>query len=61
MKSLEGMARWVPRNGFQKAGVGAYRMEADHLTAYEPAEELTSAGSFSVRTNIPFCRGGENT
>ena len=32
MKSLEGMARWVPRNGFQKAGVGAYRMEAEFGT-----------------------------
>ena len=28
MKSLEGMARWQPKNGFRKGGVGSYHMEA---------------------------------
>ncbi len=32
MKSLEGMARWTPNNGFGKAGVGVYRMEAEFGT-----------------------------
>lgn len=32
MKSLEGFARWQPRNGFRKAGVGTYHMEAEYGT-----------------------------
>lgn len=32
MKSLEGMARWQPRNGFRKGGVGTYHMEAEYGT-----------------------------
>lgn len=32
MKSLEGMARWAPTNGFRKAGVGTYHMEAEYPT-----------------------------
>ena len=27
MKSLEGMARWQPSNGFRKGGAGTYHME----------------------------------
>lgn len=30
MKSLEGMARWKPENGFEKGGVGTYHMEAEY-------------------------------
>lgn len=32
MKSLEGMARWQPKNGFRKGGVGSYHMEAEYPT-----------------------------
>ena len=32
MKSLEGYARWQPRNGFKKGGVGTYHMEAEFGT-----------------------------
>lgn len=32
MKSLEGMARWQPENGFMKGGVGTYHMEAEYGT-----------------------------
>lgn len=32
MKSLEGMARWKPENGFAKGGVGTYHMEAEYPT-----------------------------
>lgn len=32
MKSLEGMARWQPKNGFRKGGVGTYHMEAEYGT-----------------------------
>mgnify|MGYP000926531087 CR=1 FL=1 len=32
MKSLEGMARWKPNNGFEKGGVGTYHMEAEFPT-----------------------------
>lgn len=32
MKSLEGMARWKPENGFEKGGVGTYHMEAEYGT-----------------------------
>lgn len=32
MKSLEGMARWRPYNGFEKGGVGTYHMEAEYPT-----------------------------
>lgn len=32
MKSLEGMARWQPSNGFRKGGVGTYHMEAEYPT-----------------------------
>lgn len=32
MKSLEGMARWKPNNGFRKGGVGTYHMEAEYPT-----------------------------
>lgn len=32
MKSLEGMARWKPTNGFEKGGVGTYHMEAEYPT-----------------------------
>lgn len=32
MKSLEGMARWKPENGFEKGGVGTYHMEAEYPT-----------------------------
>lgn len=32
MKSLEGMARWQPKNGFDKGGVGTYHMEAEYGT-----------------------------
>lgn len=35
MKSLEGMARWQPRNGFRKGGVGTYHMEAEFGTSPE--------------------------
>ncbi len=35
MKSLEGMARWQPTNGFQKAGCGCYHMEAEYPTTPE--------------------------
>lgn len=33
MKSLEGYARWQPRNGFVKGGVGTYHMEAEFGTS----------------------------
>lgn len=32
MKSLEGMARWRPANGYMKGGVGTYHMEAEYGT-----------------------------
>ncbi|NMA73899.1 MAG: endoglycosidase [Bacteroidales bacterium] len=32
MMSLEGMARWSPKSGFQKGGVGTYHMEAEYPT-----------------------------
>lgn len=32
MKSVEGMARWQPRNGFRKGGMGTYHMEAEYGT-----------------------------
>lgn len=32
MKSLEGMARWEPENGYRKGGVGTYHMEAEYGT-----------------------------
>lgn len=32
MKSLEGMARWKPTNGFRKGGCGTYHMEAEYPT-----------------------------
>lgn len=35
MKSLEGMARWQPSNGFRKGGVGTYHMEAEYGTTPE--------------------------
>ena len=35
MKSLEGMARWQPRNGFRKGGAGTYHMEAEYGTSPE--------------------------
>ncbi|WP_287827356.1 glycoside hydrolase family 18 [Bacteroides sp.] len=35
MKSLEGMARWQPFNGFTKGGVGTYHMEAEYPTTPE--------------------------
>lgn len=35
MNSLEGMARWQPRNGFRKGGVGTYHMEAEFGTSPE--------------------------
>ena len=35
MMSLEGMARWQPTNGFEKAGFGCYRMEAEYPTSPE--------------------------
>lgn len=35
MKSLEGMARWMPKNGTRKAGVGTYHMEAEYPTTPE--------------------------
>lgn len=35
MKSLEGMARWQPKNGFTKGGVGTYHMEAEYGTSPE--------------------------
>lgn len=35
MKSLEGMARWMPANGYRKAGVGTYHMEAEYPTTPE--------------------------
>lgn len=35
MKSLEGMARWQPSNGFIKGGVGTYHMEAEYPTKPE--------------------------
>ncbi len=35
MNSLEGMARWQPKNGFRKGGVGSYHMEAEFGTSPE--------------------------
>ncbi|MCZ8373273.1 glycoside hydrolase family 18 [Phocaeicola sp. KGMB11183] len=35
MMSLEGMARWQPKNGFRKGGVGTYHMEAEYGTSPE--------------------------
>ena len=35
MKSLEGMARWQPSNGFRKGGAGTYHMEAEYGTSPE--------------------------
>lgn len=35
MKSLEGMARWKPENGYEKGGVGTYHMEAEYGTSPE--------------------------
>lgn len=35
MNSLEGMARWQPRNGYRKGGVGTYHMEAEFGTSPE--------------------------
>lgn len=35
MKSLEGMARWQPSNGFRKGGAGTYHMEAEFGTSPE--------------------------
>ena len=35
MKSLEGMARWQPSNGFRKGGIGTYHMEAEFGTSPE--------------------------
>ena len=32
MKSIEGMARWQPKNGFRKGGMGTYHMEAEYGT-----------------------------